>query len=143
LNIIALARALRTLGFAVLAPLGLVLKALVGEKHLFAGGEDKFLAAFRTLQDLIVVFHTLLRDSALVQSPQHLHRSQRGIAWLQKQALADLSEAAQENPWVVRSAWGVSPARAAAFCVTACAKAPVWLGASLQASCNNYVSLSL
>jgi hypothetical protein len=54
---------LRPLGFAVLAPLGLVFEALVGEKHLFAGGEDKLLTAFRALQDLIVIFHTLLRGS--------------------------------------------------------------------------------
>jgi len=62
-------RALRAFGFAVLAPLGLVFEALIGEKHLFAGGEDKFLAAFRTLQDLIVIFHTLLRGSTLVGEP--------------------------------------------------------------------------
>ena len=62
-------RALRAFGFAVLAPLGLVLEALVGEKHLFAGGEDKLLTAFRTLQDLIVIFHTLLRGSTLVGEP--------------------------------------------------------------------------
>jgi hypothetical protein len=62
-------RALRALGFAVLAPLGLVFEALVGEKHLFACGEDEFLAAFRTLQDLIVIFHTLLRGSTLVGEP--------------------------------------------------------------------------
>jgi hypothetical protein len=72
LDVIALARALRTLGFAVLTPLGLVFEALVGEEHLFAGGENKLLTAFRTLQDLIMVFHTLLRGSTLVQSPQHL-----------------------------------------------------------------------
>jgi hypothetical protein len=60
--------ALRALGFAVLAPLGLVFEALVGEKHLFTGGEDKFLIAFRTLQDLIVIFHTLLRGSKLVRA---------------------------------------------------------------------------
>ena len=60
---------LRPLGFAVLAPLGLVLEALVGEKHLFAGRENKLLTAFRTLQYLIVIFHTLLRGSTLVGEP--------------------------------------------------------------------------
>src|SRR5260370_40517888 len=69
---VPLARDLGAFGLAVLTPLGLVLEALVGEKHLFAGGENKLLTAFRTIQDLIVVFHTLLRDSAMVQSPQHL-----------------------------------------------------------------------
>src|SRR3974390_2795084 len=44
-------RALRTLGLAVLAPLWFVLKTLVGEEHLFAGGEDELLPAFRALQD--------------------------------------------------------------------------------------------
>src|SRR5258708_16541830 len=76
---VPLARALRAFGFAVLAPLRLAFEALVGEKHLFAGGENKLLTAFRTLQDLIVVFHTLLRDSALVQSPQHLRPRQIGL----------------------------------------------------------------
>jgi hypothetical protein len=63
---VTLARALNTFGFAVLAPLGLILEALVGKEHLFAGGEDKLLTAFPTLQDLIVVFHLLLRCPALV-----------------------------------------------------------------------------
>ena len=45
------------LGFTGLAPFGLVLEALVGEKHLFASGEDKLGATIRALQDLIVEFH--------------------------------------------------------------------------------------
>jgi hypothetical protein len=49
--------ALRAAGFACFAPLGLVLEALVGEKHLLAGRKDKLGVAFRALQDLIVVFH--------------------------------------------------------------------------------------
>jgi hypothetical protein len=57
-------RALRAVRFAGLAPLGLVLEALIGEKHLFAGGENKFSTAIGALQDLIVVFHSLLRDLA-------------------------------------------------------------------------------
>src|SRR5260370_5117498 len=76
---VPLARDLGAFGLAVLTPLGLVLEAFVGEKHLSAGGENKLLTAFRTLQDLIVVFHTLLRDSALVQSPQHLRPRQIGL----------------------------------------------------------------
>jgi hypothetical protein len=55
---------LRARSLAAFAPLGLVLETLVGEKHLFAGGEDKLSPAFRTLQDLIVVFHVLLRNLA-------------------------------------------------------------------------------
>jgi hypothetical protein len=42
---------------AGLATLGLILEALIGEKHLLAGGENKFCTAFRTLQDPIVIFH--------------------------------------------------------------------------------------
>jgi hypothetical protein len=72
---IAGARVLRTFGFAILTPLGLVLEALIGEEHLLAGGENKLLIAFRTLQNLIVVFHTLLRGSTLVQSLRHLRPS--------------------------------------------------------------------
>jgi len=43
--------------FAGFAPFGLVLKALIGEKHLLAGSKNKLGAAFRAFQDLIVVFH--------------------------------------------------------------------------------------
>jgi hypothetical protein len=53
--------ALRAMSFACLAPLGLVLETLVGEKHLLAGGEDELSSALAALQDLIVVFHMLLR----------------------------------------------------------------------------------
>jgi hypothetical protein len=54
-------RALSAFGLAILAPLGLILETLVGEKHLLAGGEDEFSSALAALQDLIVVFHMLLR----------------------------------------------------------------------------------
>src|SRR5690348_1814660 len=53
--------ALRASRFARLAALRFVLKALIGEKHLFAGSEDKFRTAIGTLQDPIMVFHTLLQ----------------------------------------------------------------------------------
>jgi len=53
--------ALRAMSFACLAPLGLVLEALVGEKHLLAGGKDELTSALAALQDLIVIFHMLLR----------------------------------------------------------------------------------
>jgi hypothetical protein len=78
----ALARALRTFGFAVLTPLGFVLETLIGEKHLLAGGENKLLTAISTLQDLIMVFHTLLRGSALVAKPPapSYERCRPGIA---------------------------------------------------------------
>jgi hypothetical protein len=56
--------ALRTVGLARLTPLGFVLETLVGEKHLFAGGENELSSTFGALQDLIVVFHVLLRDLA-------------------------------------------------------------------------------
>jgi hypothetical protein len=52
----------RAIGLARFAPLGLVLETLVGEEHLLAGGENELRPAFGTLQDLIVVFHALLRD---------------------------------------------------------------------------------
>ena len=48
-------------GLAGLTPLGLVLEALVGVKHLLAGSEDKFRAAFDALQYLVAVLHLLLR----------------------------------------------------------------------------------
>jgi hypothetical protein len=54
----------RTVGFARLAPLGLVLETLVGEKHLLAGGEYELSRTLCALQNPIVVFHTLLRGLA-------------------------------------------------------------------------------
>jgi hypothetical protein len=56
--------ALRAGSFARLTPLRFVLEALVGEKHLLAGGENELRCTFRALQDLIVVFHALLRELA-------------------------------------------------------------------------------
>ena len=56
--------ALSAAGFARFAPLGLVLKALVGEKHLLAAGENELRTTLGTLQDLVMVFHALLRDLA-------------------------------------------------------------------------------
>jgi len=53
----AVADTFGTLGFATFATFGFVFEAFVGEKHLFAGGEDKFGTTFGTLQDLIVEFH--------------------------------------------------------------------------------------
>src|SRR5271167_1054846 len=46
---------------AGLATLRLVLESLVREKHLLAGGEDEFRFTIGALQDLVMVFHTLLR----------------------------------------------------------------------------------
>jgi hypothetical protein len=54
-------RSLCAICFAGLAAFGLVLESLVSEKHLFAGGEDEFRSTIGALQDLVMVFHTLLR----------------------------------------------------------------------------------
>ena len=43
-------------------PLGLVLKTLVSEKHLFARCKNKLGRTFGALQDPILVFHTLLQS---------------------------------------------------------------------------------
>src|ERR1700722_540711 len=53
----AAAHTFGTLGFARLASLGLVLEALIGEKHLLAGSEYELRIAFRALQYLVVEFH--------------------------------------------------------------------------------------
>jgi hypothetical protein len=75
-----LARALGALGLAILTPLGLILEAFIGEEHLLAGGENKLRIAVRTLQNLIVVFHTLLRGSALV-AESAVSSSESDFAW--------------------------------------------------------------
>lgn len=49
------------IGFTRFASLRLVFEAFVGEEHLFAGGENKLCATIGTLQNPIMVFHTLLR----------------------------------------------------------------------------------
>jgi len=54
-------RPLCPIRFAGLAALRLVLKPLVREKHLLAGREDEFRSTIGALQDLVMVFHTLLR----------------------------------------------------------------------------------
>jgi hypothetical protein len=66
---------LRAIGFAGFATLGFVLETLVCEKHLLAGGENEFRSAIGALQDLVLVFHALLRgpgshgiDSGAVRS---------------------------------------------------------------------------
>jgi hypothetical protein len=46
---------------AGLAALGLVLESLVRKKHLLAGRENEFRSTIGALQDLVMVFHTLLR----------------------------------------------------------------------------------
>jgi len=144
LDVIALARALGTLGFAVLTPLGLVLEALVGEKHLFAGGENKFLTAFRTFQNLIVVFHTLLRGSTLVQSPQYPRPSQivLGKAGGKLGSHFRLVRRCSGKPLghAAGREKSFSPALAAASYAAVCVIAPVLHDASLRASCNNCVS---
>jgi hypothetical protein len=49
--------AFSALGLASFASLWFVLETFVGEKHLLAGSKNKFSAAFRTLQNPVVVFH--------------------------------------------------------------------------------------
>src|SRR5712692_1171054 len=49
--------ALGPFSLASLASLGFVFEALVGEKHLFAGGKNELSTTLRTLQYSIVVFH--------------------------------------------------------------------------------------
>ncbi len=44
-------------------PLGFVLETLVGEKHLFAGGENELGTTFGAFQNPILIFHTLLLGS--------------------------------------------------------------------------------
>jgi hypothetical protein len=94
-------RHLRPLGFAILAPLGLVFEALVGEKHLFAGGENKLLIAFRAFQDLIVIFHTLLRGSTL-DGEAYVTSGKVRLCWDTPRKNvgpnSDWSEGALENP---------------------------------------------
>src|SRR5712672_490647 len=137
---VPLARDLGAFGLAVLTPLGLVLEALVGEEHLFAGGENKLLIAFRTLQDLIVVFHTLLRGSALVAEPAASSSEPDGAGTARTKLGSHfrLVRRCLGNPVGHVTALGeLNPVPAAASSAAACAIALVSRGASRQASCNN------
>jgi hypothetical protein len=63
--------------FAGLAALRLVFKPLVGEKHLLAGREDEFRSTIGALQDLVMVFHTLLRGPGSLGAGIGAARSRR------------------------------------------------------------------
>ena len=52
---------LRAIGFAGFATLRFVLESLVREEHLFAGREYELRSTIGAFQDLVMVFHTLLR----------------------------------------------------------------------------------
>jgi hypothetical protein len=60
------AAALGPLCFAGFTSLGFVFETLVGEKHLFAGGEHELRPTLRTLQHLVVVFHEPLSPGPVV-----------------------------------------------------------------------------
>src|SRR5690348_12949757 len=100
LESVSLTCTIRALRLAPLAPLGLVLEALVGEKHLFAGGEDELGTTFSALQNPILVLHRLLRDPTLVGGSSTLARLQpdraKFFAW--RTPPAGRCEAASENP---------------------------------------------
>ncbi len=68
---------LRAIRFAGFATLGFVLESLVREKHLFAGGENEFRPAIGALQDLVLVFHALLRGPGSHGAGSGAVRSQR------------------------------------------------------------------
>jgi hypothetical protein len=90
---------LRAVGLARFAPLGLVLEALVGEKHLFARGENELRPTFGALQDLIVVFHVLLRDLAGTGQAAVKPTSDEGIRWgILRFPPADWHDAASMDP---------------------------------------------
>lgn len=63
--------------FAGLATLGLVLESLVREKHLLAGREDEFSSTIGALQDLVMVFHMLLRGPGSLGAGIGAARSRR------------------------------------------------------------------
>ena len=69
--------ALGPICFAGLAPFGLILEAFVREKHLLAGSENKLGSTIGALQDLVMVFHTLLRGPGSHKTGSGVIRGQR------------------------------------------------------------------
>jgi hypothetical protein len=55
---------LSAIALACFTSLGFVFETLIDKKHLFAGGENELGTAFGAFQNLVMVFHTLLRDRA-------------------------------------------------------------------------------
>jgi hypothetical protein len=75
------------------APLGFVLKTLVGEKHLFAGGENELGTTFGAFQNPILIFHTLLLGS-------HDKRSSSGTASARRRLVGCLSSGLLTAVWL-------------------------------------------
>lgn len=63
--------------FAGLATLGFVLESLVREKHLLAGCEYELRSTIGAFQDLVMVFHTLLRGPGSLGAGRGAASSQR------------------------------------------------------------------
>jgi hypothetical protein len=72
---------LRAIRFASLAAFRFVLEAFIGEEHLFAGGEDELSSALGTLQDPVIVFHTLLRGPGSRRTGRGATHGQRSDAF--------------------------------------------------------------
>jgi hypothetical protein len=123
--------ALRSRGFARLAPLGLVLEALVGEKHLLAGGEDKLRPTVRALQDLVMIFHGPLRGLARTgQATRQAMSSETGTWGRMRFPLAGWHEMPEET----LKTGLPNPAHAAAFCGGAYARGRLLHDAAHRAS---------
>ena len=126
----------RAVGFARFAPLGLVLEALVGEKHLLAGGENELSRTFGALQNPIVVFHTLLHDlagtgvAAEQSSPVEYENVLRII---HVPLIPTGIEPFEWTPVI----WSPSLAHAVAFSGDAYARGPLWHAVFHLVSCSS------
>ena len=68
---------LRAIGLAGFAAFGFVLKSFVREEHLLASRENELRSTIGALQDLVMVFHTLLRGPGSLGAGRGALRSPR------------------------------------------------------------------
>ena len=128
-------RARRAISLARLAPLGLVLEALVGEKHLLAGGENELSRTFSALQNPVMVFHTLLQSLAGtgVAAEQFLPEACGRVPGKFTPPSFPPAEPFEWTPVI----WSPSLAHAVAFFGDAYARGPLWHGAFHLVSCSS------
>src|ERR1700723_3847946 len=125
----------RAISLARLAPLGLILEALVGEKHLLAGGENELSRTFSALQNPVMEFHTLLHSLAGtgVAAERFLTVACGRVPGKFTPPSIPPAEPFEWTPVI----WSPSLAHAVAFFGDAYARGPLWHGAFHLVSCSS------
>jgi hypothetical protein len=124
----------RAVCFARFTPFGLVLEALIGEKHLLARCKNKLGRTFGALQDPIVVFHTLLQSELMEYGSGTVHARRNGKRLTNRRLL--IPPDTNRFEWT-QTNWSPSLAHAVAFFGDAYARGPLSHDAFHLVSCNS------